>query len=201
MPLLALITVFLLSPAQAAPDAPPAPPSPTFLSSSAFMLMNVLLPEPPRFYQLNLGHHLTDRDVLLVEAITWTYDAPLGIPWGPDMGDPAYDFPGHVRDVGVGLAYQRFWWRGLYTTAHATPFLQTYHDEDGERIQTGFQLFVVGRLGYRVEAWQRRLFVEPSVACTAWPINTNLPPGFAAQERQWPGYFLAEPGLNIGVRL
>ena len=189
-----LLLASLLSAAHA------APPSAHFVSSSLFMAFN-LLPNPPQFYQLSYGRRLTDRDTLLIEAITWTYPAPLGIPWGADREDPQHRFPGFVRDIGVGLAYQRFWWKGLFTTAHATPFYQTYHETDGERIQAGFQLFLVGRVGYHVPLAKGRVFIEPSVAATSWPINTNLPADFAAQEDRWPGYFLAEPGLNIGVHL
>ncbi|MEN0066499.1 MAG: hypothetical protein AAGA48_30460 [Myxococcota bacterium] len=170
-----------------------------FVSTSLFMIAN-LLPNPPSFVQANFGTRLTKRDVLIVEAITWTYDAPLGIPWGPEKGAPTNAFPGFARDVGVGLAYQRFWWEGLFTTIHATPFLQTYHDEDGKRLATGFQLFLTARLGWRFDLFRKRLFIEPSIAATAWPINTNLPRAFQREEDRWPGYFLAEPGLNVGVQ-
>lgn len=190
-----LLVIFMLSTTAHAREA-----GEQFLSSSLFMVAN-LFPNPPRFFQLNYGRRLTDNDTLLIEAITWTYDAPLGIPWGPDFEDPQHDFPGYVRDIGVGVAYQRFWWRGLFSTVHATPFYQTYHDPDRDRIQAGFQLFVVGRLGYHFSLRGGRAFIEPSVACTSWPINTNLPDGFAALEDRWPSYFLAEPGLNIGFRL
>lgn len=182
------------------PEPDPVPPTEGawFLSSSAFMLGN-LLPEPPRFVQLNVGYRFNEKNTLILEAITWTYHAPLGIPYGPDLVDPANRFPGHVRDLGVGLAYQRYWWKGAYTTAHITPFRQTYFDEQGERIQAGFQLFTVLRAGYHFSFWKERLFVEPSVAVTSWPVNTNLPAGFAEQESQWRSFFLGEPGLHFGV--
>ena len=169
-----------------------------FLSSSLFMLFN-FAPDPPSFYQLNYGHRITPRDTLIVEAITWTYAEPIGIPWGKGRGAPENALPGHARDIGVGLAYQRFWWRGLYTTLHATPFFQMYFDQEGEHIQSGFQLFMTARLGYHFEFWKNRLFIEPSIAATAWPINTNLPDTFAAQEERWRPFFLGEPGLHFGV--
>lgn len=183
-------------------NAPPSePPRRGFLSTSLFMLVNLLpLDEPPEFFQLNYGHRFTPKDVLLIEAITWKYYAPLGIPYGSSQGDPAESFPGHVRDIGVGLAYQRFLWEGSYVALHATPFIQTYFDEAGDKIQTGFQLFTTLRFGYHF-ALGERLFLEPSVAFTAWPINTNLPASFQQQEDKWPSYFLFEPGLNFGVNL
>ena len=186
----------------AAPDAPAvtAPArQPSFVSSSAFMLFNLLpFENPPGFAQLNLGLGLTPSDVLIVEAITWKYHAPLGIPLHR-TGDPKQNFPGHARDYGVGLAWQHFWWRGVYTTVHATPFVQNYVDEQGELIQTGFQLFTTARVGGRIRMFQQRLFLEPSFAWTAWPINTNLPASFQRKEDQWPWYFLTEPGLHVGV--
>ncbi len=48
------------------------------------------------------------------------------------------------------MAYQRFVWNGLYSAAHALPLLQRYQDEDGRKIQNGFQLFMTGRVGYQV---------------------------------------------------
>ena len=173
-------------------------PKKHFVSSSLFMLFN-LLPNPPSFYQLNYGHRLTKKDTIIVEAITWTYDAPLGIPYGSAKSDPKYKFNGHARDFGVGLAYQRFWWRGLYSTLHMTPFWQLYYDDKDQYIQSGFQLFMTFRTGYHFSFWDNRIFLEPSVAVTAWPINTNLPEDFAKQEAKWPSYFLFEPGLHIGV--
>jgi hypothetical protein len=54
-----------------------------FVGSSLFMLANLLpLSNPPAFYQLNYGYRLTPKDVVSIEAITWTYKAPLGIPYG-----------------------------------------------------------------------------------------------------------------------
>ncbi len=48
-----------------------------FIGTSAFMLVNVDRDkdEPIDFYQLNLGYHLTNKDVLSIEIITWKYYA------------------------------------------------------------------------------------------------------------------------------
>lgn len=74
-------------------------------------------------------------------------------------------------------------------------------DEDGRKIQNGFQLFMTGRVGYQVSLLGGRVFLEPSMAATAWPVNTNVPESFAAKEQKWPRYFLLEPGLHFGWRL
>ena len=170
-----------------------------FIGSSAFMLFNAL-PVSPSFYQLNFGHWLTNRDVISLEAITWEYVAPLGIPWGPSYGSPDEKYPGSVKEYGIGLAYQRFLWNDLYTAIHALPLKQKYMDEAGQLIQNGFQLFMTFRVGYHIRILRDRFFVEPSIAATHWPINTRVPDEFASMERKWPNYFLFEPGLHLGVK-
>jgi hypothetical protein len=168
------------------------------LSSSMFMFAN-LLPDPPSFYQLNYGYRLTPKDVLIVEAITWTYHTPLGIPYGASFDDADQAYPGYVREYGVGLAYQRYLWRGLYAGAHATPFFREYLDAGKKKIQSGFQLFLTLRFGYHLGFFGDRVFVEPSVAFTHWPIKTNVPEAFARHDSKWPSYFLFEPGLHFGA--
>ncbi len=56
------------------------------------------------------------------------------------------------------------------------------------------------RLGYHLELFKKRFYVEPFVAFNYWPINTNLPESFAKMENKWPDYFLFEPGLNFGIK-
>ena len=107
-----------------------------FVGSSLFMLAN-FLPDPGHFYQLNYGYRFTQKDAIIIEAITWRYHAPLGIQLWQEAD--AEDFPGYVRDIGVGVAYQRFLYKGLYSTIHATPFIQQYFTPEKEKIQTGFQ--------------------------------------------------------------
>lgn len=173
-----------------------------FVGSSLFVLMNLVpLKNPPFFYQLNYGYRLTPNDVVSVEAITWRYYAPLGIPYGSSYESPDEAFPGSVRAYGVGVAYQRFLWQGLYSAIHALPMSQAYYDTAGEKLGSGFQLFLTLRVGYHLELFSNRFFVEPSVACTYWPINTNLPDSFLKKEGKWPNYFLFEPGLHFGVKL
>lgn len=170
-----------------------------FIGSSLFMVANVT-PNPPSFFQLNYGYRLSRKSALSVEAITWRYSAPLGIPWGPSFGKAEEEYPGRVRGVGVGIAYQRLLWRGLYAQAHALPLLQRYTDTNGARLQDGFQLFTTFRSGYQLKLFSDRWFLEPSVAATAWPINTGVPAAFAALDRKWNRYFLFEPGLHFGRR-
>lgn len=174
-----------------------------FVGTSAFVLANFALagqPDAPDFYQLNYGVWLTDRDAVSVEAITWRYIAPIGIPYGPSFGSPDENYPGHVREAGIGVAYQRLLWRGFYTGAHALPLVKRYFDEDGAKIQNGFRLFLTARAGYHLPLFRSRVFLEPSVAATYWPIDTNHPATFREKESNWPNYFLFEPGLHVGVK-
>jgi len=169
-----------------------------FIGSSLFVLAN-LLPNPPSFYQLNYGYRFSPKETIIIEAITWEYEAPLGIPYGASFGSSDEDFPGHVRDTGIGLTYHRFLYKKLFSSINAMPFYQEYFTSEGKKIQTGFQLFLTLRFGHRISLFNNRAFLEPSIAFTHWPINTNLPGSFQKQENKWPNYFLFEPGLNFGI--
>jgi hypothetical protein len=123
---------------------------------------------------------------------------PLGIPWGDSFDAPGENYPGHIRQNVFGLAYNRFWWKGLYTGVHAMNAFQTYHDENNKKIANGYTLFMTYRLGYQVKLFKNRFFIEPSIGLTHWPIKTNTPESFELKESKWPKYFGFEPGLHFG---
>ena len=170
---------------------------PCFIGSTAFMVLTPIVEPSPRYFQLNFGYSLTPKDVISVEAITWEYQGPLGRPYGSNYEDAATDFPGSVQAYGAGLAYKRFLWRGGFAQAHATAFRQNYLDPQRDRIQSGFQLFTTLRVGYQLRLGSR-WWIEPSVAMTAWPVNTNLPGSFQVEEDKWNKFFVGEPGLHFG---
>jgi len=172
-----------------------------FIGSSGFILVNLLPNQenPPGFFQLNCGYWLTDRDVFAFEAITWKYNAPLGIPYGPYFENPNESYPGYIRDFGIGVVYQRFLWKGLYAAAHVLPLVQTYVETTNQNRQNGFMLFLTIRTGYHIKLLEDRFFFEPSIACTYWPVKTNSPSSFTSIEEKWPNYFLFEPGLHLGI--
>lgn len=171
-----------------------------FIGSSAFMLANLNEEDeyPPNFYQLNLGARLTKNSSISIEFINWNYYAPLGIPWGVDHGNDENNFPGKIESKGVGLAYQYIFDNNFYTALHATYFEQTYKDQNGETLEKGNQLFMTFRLGYQMRFFNNFFFLEPSLAITHWPTNTNLPESFQIEEDKWNNYFLFEPGLHFG---
>ena len=162
------------------------------IGSTLFLLGNI--GDSVRFMQLNYGYRLTPKDNIIVEAITWTYCEPLGT----YMKSKEY-YPGNVRAYGVGLGYQRFLWKNLFTTVEPTFFLQQFYDTDDTKIQKGFQLYLQFILGYRFEFFNKRMFVEPAYALKYWPVNTNFPASFTAIENEAPKYKF-EPGLNFGFR-
>jgi hypothetical protein len=170
-----------------------------YVGSSAFMLGN-FAPDPPSFYQLNFGYRVTPKDVISLEAITWKNSAPIGIPYGSSFGEDSENYPGSIREYGIGVVYQRFIWKGLYTSLQALPLRTIYLDENDKTIQKGFKLFSTFRIGYHIQLFKNRFFVEPSIAFTYWPVNNNVPLDFKVKDDKWNNYFLFEPGLHFGVK-
>ena len=173
-----------------------------YVGSSAFIFMNLNTndPNPPDFYQLNFGYRISPKSVLSVEAKTWKYAWPLGIPYGDSKTDPEEKYPGYAREFGIGIVYQRFLWKGAYASIDAANMLVKYMDENNNHIQNGYQLFMTYRLGYHIQFFKNRFFLEPSISMTHWPIRTNVPESFATLENKWPNYFFPEPGLHFGFK-
>ena len=174
-----------------------------FVGSTFLMLGNFIPNDPnaPEFIQLNVGYRITPKDVVFLEFKTSKFNWPLGMPWKEivDEQRAQYNFPGYVRQYVIGLAYNRFWWKGLYTGVHAMNAFQTYRNEDKTKIANGYTLFMTYRLGYQVKLFKNRFFIEPSVGLTHWPVKTNTPQSFKEKESKWPKYFGWEPGLHFGI--
>lgn len=162
------------------------------VGSSLFLLGNI--GDSVRFIQLNYGYRLTQKDNIIVEAITWTYYEPLGT-----YGSSEAFYPGKVTAYGIGLGYQRFLWKNLFTTFEPTFFLQQFYDIGDTKTRKGFQLYLQFIAGYRFEFIKKRFFIEPAIALKYWPVNTNFPESFAAIENGAPKYKF-EPALNFGFR-
>lgn len=86
-----------------------------FVGSTLFMLGNLDSKNRPDFIQHNLGYRITGKDVISLELKTWKYAWPLGIPYGKSFEASEEKLPGYIREYGFAFAYQRFWWKGLYT--------------------------------------------------------------------------------------
>ena len=51
-----------------------------FIGSQVFMLFTPFFDPSPEYYQLNYGYRFSSKDEISIEAITWTYQGPLGRP-------------------------------------------------------------------------------------------------------------------------
>ena len=173
-----------------------------FVGSSAFVLVS-LVPDqvnPPQFFQLNFGYRLTGKDVITLEPKTWKYSWPNGIhPFLNDKyGTDEEKFPGHVREFGLSVAYQRFLWEGLYAELNVMPTLQHFVNTAGSKIDNGFQIFNTYRLGYHIKLFNDRFFIQPSMAVTHRAYHTTLPNGFKELDDKWSKFVIPEPGLHFG---
>lgn len=169
-----------------------------FVGSTLFMLGNLDSKNRPDFVQLNLGYRLTSSDVISLELKTWKYAWPLGIPYGNSFESPEEKFPGYIREYGFALAYQRFWWKGLYTGVHVMNAWQSFVDDNGNKIDNGFQVFNTYRVGYHFKLFKDRFFMQPSIAVTHRPYHTRMPDSFKQIDDKWSKFFLGEPGLHFG---
>lgn len=170
-----------------------------FVGSTLFLLGNFDKVNPPNFVQLNLGYRLTAKDVISLELKTWKYAWPLGINpfYNKVYGAAEEKFPGYVRDFGFAIAYQRYFWKGLYAAVHVMQAWQTYTNENRVKVGKGFMLFNTYRIGYHIKLFRDRLFVEPSVGIAGRPYYSKMPDGFKQKDDRWPKW-TPEPGLHFG---
>ncbi|RXR34819.1 hypothetical protein EQG68_02615 [Flavobacterium piscinae] len=169
-----------------------------FIGSSLFMLGNFDKKNTPDFVQLNLGYRITKKDVISLEFKTWKYAWPLGIPYGDNFEAENEKFPGYIREKGVALVYQRFWWKGLYTSIHSMSAWQNFIDENDRKLDKGFQIFNTYRIGYQIKLFKNKFFIEPSIAVTHRPYHTKMPESFKQLDDKWSKFFWGEPGLHFG---
>jgi len=171
-----------------------------FVGSTLLMLGNFIPddPNPPKFIQLNVGYRITPKDVISLEFKKSRFAWPLGIPWGPSFDAEGENYPGYISQYVPTIAYNRFWWKGLYTGVYALNAFQKYYNKENIKIKDGYTLFMTYRLGYQLNFFKNRLFFEPSIGLTHWPVQTNVPESFKSVENKWPNYFGWEPGLHFG---
>ncbi len=170
-----------------------------FVGSSLFMLGNLIPddPNPPEYVQLNVGYRITSKDVVSFEFKRSIYTWPIGIPFGPSFDAPGLNYPGHARILAPTVGYQRFWWKGVYTSVHALNAFEKYMDENNKKIGNGYTLYLNFHLGYQFKFFKNRFFFEPAIGCSYWPVRTNVPESFKLVEKKWPNYFI-QPGLHFG---
>jgi len=172
-----------------------------FVGSSLLMLGNFIPddPNPPEYIQLNVGYRITPKDVVSFRFKRSIYAWPLGIPFGPSFDAPGLNYPGHARILAPTVGYQRFWWKGVYTSVYALNAFEKYLDENNKKMGNGYTLYLDFYLGYQFTFFKNRFFFEPAIGISYWPIRTNVPDSFKAVEQRWPNYFI-QPGLDFGFK-
>jgi hypothetical protein len=170
-----------------------------FVGSTLFMLAN-LVPDnnPPKMVYVNLGYRLTPKDVLSLEFKTWQYGWPIGIPYGKSFEAEGEAFPGHIREYGVSVNYQRFFLKQLFVQVDVMPAFQTFVNESGTKIDDGFQIFNTYSIGYNINLLRGRVFFHPSIAMTHRPYQSRMPDSFKQVDDRWPRVFYGQPGLHFG---
>ena len=174
-----------------------------FVGSTLFLLGNFAPTNPPDFAQLNIGYRVTSKDVVTLEPKTWKYAWPNGIhPFlNKSYGKPEEKFPGYVREHGVSVAYQRFLHKGLYAELNVMPTWQNFVSDAGNTLDSGFQIFNTYRVGYHINLFNDRFFIQPSIAITHRAYHTRLPDGFKQLDDKWSKFVIGEPGFHFGYNL
>lgn len=172
-----------------------------FIGTSLFVLLgNFDTKNPPNFVQIDFGYRITGKDVIRISPKTWRYAWPNGI--NPFLNNayhkPEEKFPGYVREIGITLSYQRFFWKGLYAQLDIMPTWQLFMNDNGKKIENGFQIFNSYRIGYHIKLFKDRFFFQPSICVTHRAFHTELPDGFKQLDDKWSKFIFPEPGLNIG---
>jgi hypothetical protein len=172
-----------------------------FIGSTLFMLAN-LLPDnnKPEMVYLNFGYRITGKDVISLEFKTWKYAWPIGIPYGKSFEAEGEGFPGYIREYGVSLNYQRFLWNGLFAQVDVMPAFQTFVNDNGNKIDNGFQIFNTYSIGYHVKLFKDRFFLEPSIAITHRPYQSKMLDSFKQIDDRWSRFFFGQPGLHFGFK-
>jgi hypothetical protein len=171
-----------------------------YIGSSLYVLGNFIPNDknPPEYVQLNFGYRITPKDVVSFEFKRSIYAWPLGIPFGPSFDGPGLNYPGHARILAPTAGYQRFWWKGAYTSVYALNAFEKYMDENKKKIGNGYTLYLNFHVGYQFKFFKNRIFFEPAIGCSYWPIRANVPELFKKVEEKWSNYFI-QPGLHFGV--
>ena len=169
-----------------------------FIGSTLYLLGNFDNTNNPEYVQLNVGYRITHKDVVSFRFKRSIYAWPIGIPFGSSSFDaPGENYPGHARILAPTLGYQRFWWKGAYTSVQALNAFEKYMDEGNKKIGNGYTLYLDFYLGYQFKFFKKRFFFEPAIGCSYWPLRTNVPESFKAVEKKWNNYFI-QPGFDFG---
>lgn len=154
--------------------------------------------------EFHLKRNLDNKNIIGLKFATWRLFQPMGITWWDGLLDKLETesefYPGHVRETGIGITYQRMLWKGLFATVEVLPQFQTYLDLNGDKIGNDFKLYNSFHLGYHITIGkEKRFFIEPQIHSQFWMLDNNAPDGFKQLDNKWRNYFLLEPNIYIGV--
>lgn len=168
-----------------------------FVGSTLYLLGNFAKTNNPEYIQINAGYRITPKDVVSLRFKRSVYAWPIGIPFGPSFDGPGLNYPGHARILAPTIGYQRFWWKGVYTSVQALNAFEKYLDVNKQKIGNGYTLYLDFYVGYQFTFFKKRFFFEPAIGCSYWPVRTNVPESFKSVEKKWPNYFI-QPGFDFG---
>ena len=168
-----------------------------FVGSTLYLLGNFAKTNNPEYIQINAGYRITPKDVVSLRFKRSVYAWPIGIPFGPSFDGPGLNYPGHARILAPTIVYQRFWWKGVYTSVQALNAFEKYLDANKQKIGNGYTLYLDFYVGYQFTFFKKRFFFEPAIGCSYWPVRTNVPESFKSVEKKWPNYFI-QPGFDFG---
>ncbi|QCK14283.1 hypothetical protein [Mangrovivirga cuniculi] len=154
--------------------------------------------------EFHVRRNLDNKNIVGIKFATWRLFQPMGILWWDGLLDKIETesefYPGHVRETGLGITYQRMLWKGLFTTIEVLPLFQTYLDEHKNKVGNGFKLYNSIHLGYHTSfGKKKRFFLEPQIHSQFW-IDTKAPSDFKELDDKWKNYFLFEPNIYFGVK-
>ncbi len=155
--------------------------------------------------EFHVKKELDAKNIVGIKFATWRLFQPMGIQWWDGLLDKidteSEFYPGHVRETGLGISYQRMLWKGLFASVEVLPQFKTYLDEDNTKIANGFKLYTSYHVGYHIAfGKKKRFFVEPQFHFQNWMFDTNTPEAFKVLDDKWKNYFLFEPNLYVGYK-
>ncbi len=177
-------------------------PAYKFSVSTSYLTFTNFEPEEKNLHmvEFHVGYRITPKDKIEIKAATWKLYEPMGIPlFDPLFQEESEWYPGRIKESGLGIAYQRFLWKGVFASLEILALKKTYLDENTDKIDDGFKLYTSYHIGYHVPLFKHRMYIEPQIHCNYWPVDSKGPQAFEEKESQWNNYFLFEPNLFIGV--
>src|SRR6056297_1438271 len=155
--------------------------------------------------EFHVKKELDAKNIVGIKFATWRLFQPMGIQWWDGLLDKidteSEFYPGHVRETGIGISYQRMLWKGLFAAVEVLPQYKTYLDLNNKKIANGFKLYNSYHIGYHFAfGKKKRIFIEPQIHAQNWMFDTNTPDAFKQLDNRWKSYFLFEPNLYVGIK-